>query len=168
MNTGLKNFVPMVFVAMAALSVILPAVADPTADESLPRSFTIGEDLPEDAEHANHGAFEGGATGTTADMGVNVFIPEDQLPGSDYPTGGHPSPLYGAEPFTQMMLRFEEFGPAGMPGIYEPGPSFPMPATPQGYPDPAELEAFMAHPLYPEPTRLSLSLIHISEPTRPY
>ena len=155
MLTGLKNFVPLVFVAMAALSVILPAVADPTADESLPRPFTIGEDLPEDAEHANHGAFEGGATGTTADMGVNAFIPEEQLPGSDYPTGGHPSPLYGAEPFTQMMLRFEEFGPAGMPGIYEPGPSFPMPATPQGYPDPVELEAFMAHPLYPEPTRLS-------------
>mgnify|MGYP000110817736 CR=1 FL=1 len=44
----------------------------------------------------------------------NVLPPENQRPDEDarfnVPTNGAPSPLYGAAPFSQQMLRFEEFG----------------------------------------------------------
>ena len=81
---------------------------------------------------ANEGSFEGGATGTEADAGANNAVPEDALQSSgsfDVPTGGRPSPLFGAQPFTQRMLLFEEFGRDAMPASYTAGPSLPMPVS---------------------------------------
>ena len=62
---------------------------------------------------ANEGALEGGETGTVADTNENNSIAEDEQQDNgrfDIPTNGAPSPLFGAEPFSQQMLRFEEFG----------------------------------------------------------
>jgi hypothetical protein len=47
------------------------------------------------------------------------------------PTDGKPSPLFGAQPFSQKMLRFEEFGlerydPTNNP---QPSRSFPLPSA---------------------------------------
>ncbi len=70
-------------------------------------------ELPEDLPEANEGAFEGGATGTVADAAdANVLQSEEQRDDGVFnvPTNGAPSPLYGATPFSQQMLRFEEFG----------------------------------------------------------
>jgi FtsP/CotA-like multicopper oxidase with cupredoxin domain len=101
---------------------------------------------------ANEGAFEGGATGTHDDAGEDATLPNV---GADVPTGGLVSPLYGAQPFTQRMLRFEEFGPQGMPGSYvDSGVSFPVPTDALSAPDPVALDNFLRTPMFPEPTRL--------------
>ena len=51
------------------------------------------------------GAFEGGPTGTYADVTLNNAIQPSQLLGGrtfDVPSGSRPSPLFGAQPFTQI------------------------------------------------------------------
>nr|WP_221250133.1 multicopper oxidase domain-containing protein [Desulfuromonas versatilis] len=70
---------------------------------------------------ANEGAFAGGLTGTHTDAGLDNAVPEaqqrvldpavDPLDVFNIPTNSKPSPLFGAESYTQQMLRFEEFGP---------------------------------------------------------
>ena len=72
----------------------------------------------------------------------------------DVPTGAAPSPLFGAEPFTQQMLRFEEFGNRPMPAT-ECENCSPLPATADCNvgPDPAELDDFIAQRIHPLPTR---------------
>ncbi len=70
-------------------------------------------DLPEGLPDANLGAFEGGETGQSEDASVdNVLQSGDQRSNGTFnvPSNGPPSPLFGADPFTQQMLRFEEFG----------------------------------------------------------
>ncbi len=76
---------------------------------------------------------------------------------SDIPTEGKPSPLFGAKPFTQQMVLFEEFGTEKMPmaaaSVFTP---FPPPMNAQSGPDPMQLEAFLAQPgLAPFPMRLA-------------
>ena len=109
------------------------------------------------------------------DTGENLNM--DMLQGNgkiDVPTGAGPSPLFGAKPFTQMMLRFEEFGGAAMgeydsTEIIEKDP-FPYPSSPQGWPGWNSLDKFLmqylgdsddhkypipeAYP-YPWPTRMA-------------
>ena len=73
---------------------------------------------------------------------------------SDIPTEGQPSPLFGARPFTQQMVLFEEFGAEAMPA--GTANFFPLPVNAQSGPDPAELEAFLAlNVIAPAPTRLA-------------
>lgn len=76
---------------------------------------------------------------------------------SDIPTEGTPSPLFGAEPFTQQMILFEEFGTEEMPAAaavnFTP---FPRPQNAQSGPLPGDLEAFLQQPGFdPYPTRLA-------------
>jgi FtsP/CotA-like multicopper oxidase with cupredoxin domain len=94
---------------------------------------------------ANEGAFEGGATGTEADAGVNNSLGRNEVDSDrefDVPTGGPPSPLFGAGEFEQQMLLFEEFGSdrlAGAPALTFP---FPSPTTgPAPEQDPFDVEA---------------------------
>ncbi|MDH3644179.1 MAG: hypothetical protein OES38_18885, partial [Gammaproteobacteria bacterium] len=131
-----------------------------------PSAFTplSTEDLPVDLPPANEGALEGGETGSVADTTRDNSIPEDELRtgfGFDIPTNGAPSPLFGAQPFTQKMLRFEEFGPQrlnvnkksrGRPPHWSP---FPAPDDAQRGPDGAELEHFLAQGIFPTPTKLA-------------
>jgi len=119
---------------------------------------------------ANEGAFGGGATGTGADAGTNNSVPENQQNnngGINVPTGGPPSQLFGAQPFEQQMLRFEEFGRDTL-ATAPPAPnSFPAPTLgPLPEQDPADLassapngvalESFLAQPgISPFPTEFS-------------
>ncbi|KAF0219106.1 MAG: multicopper oxidase type [Geobacteraceae bacterium] len=76
---------------------------------------------------------------------------------SDVPTEAPPTPLFGAQPFTQEMMLFEEFGPEAMPAAAAAGfTPFPQPQNAQSGPAPAQLEAFLAQAgVAPYPTRLS-------------
>jgi len=135
-----------------------PAEGPPPSDISAftPLSFF---ELPEDLPHANKGAFEGGETGTVEDAAKNNAIGEDELQDNcrfDIPTNGAPSPLYGAEPFTQQFLRFEEFGTAPLvlggptPGNWN---SLPTPPDAQSFPNGQDLEDFLGQAIWPNPTR---------------
>ena len=83
----------------------------PDDDPSAFTGPTFG-DLDEELPEANRGSFEGGLTETSDDANLNNVLPED-FQRDDFdavfnvPTNGPPSPLFGAEPFTQKMLRFE-------------------------------------------------------------
>ena len=143
---------------LAASCFVLPiAVGDLLYDPSQLTPLIIGN-LPGGLPHANEGAFVGGETGTPADASVNNVRQEDDLGGGGYdiPTGGPPSPLFGAQPFSQQMLRFEEFGPVKVPSPY-PASGSPCPSAP----DPQSCvpglmaDTFLAQPLYPKPTRLA-------------
>ena len=71
-----------------------------------------------DLERTNLPAFEGGPTGTFYDAGIDTAVPEaEQVLGRyfDIPTGAPPSPRFGARPFSQQMLRFEELGVTPFP-----------------------------------------------------
>jgi hypothetical protein len=77
------------------------------------------EELLSGEPEANEGTFEGGVTGTFTDAAINNVLPEaltDDGGSLNIPSGGPPSPLFGAESFTQQMLRFEEIGPGALDG----------------------------------------------------
>lgn len=102
---------------------------------------------------ANEGAFEGGPTGTEADAGIDNAIPESRKTSNKIPSNGRPSPLFGAQSFTQKLLLFEELGSEAAPPAYAAGS--PLPAV-QGStlgPEGSSLDAFLAQTLYPEPER---------------
>jgi FtsP/CotA-like multicopper oxidase with cupredoxin domain len=117
--------------------------------------------LPGDIEphEANEFAFEGGATGSPDDAGENINLNNLRpavLGSVDVPTGAKPSPLFGAQPFTQQMLLFEEFGLQPLPASTSAGTlTFPTPADAQSVPSGAALDAFLAQDIYPYPTRLA-------------
>ncbi|MBC3502538.1 multicopper oxidase domain-containing protein [Pseudomonas sp. SWRI59] len=120
--------------------------------------------LPE----ANEGSLEltdGGYGDRTTVRKDNVLPPALQT-SEKYPTNGKPSPLFGAQPFTQQLLLFEEFGPEKLdPSIPVPSLTFPVPtlgAAPaqdpnivaRSGPSGTALEAFLKQPgLYPFPTQ---------------
>jgi hypothetical protein len=121
-------------IAAVALAAVMDNFGPPPAgDPSEHTGPSIGEqDAIDDLallDHANEGAFEGGATGTSEDAGVNNSIGEQEQTSNNVPTGGHPSPLFGAGEFEQQMLLFEEFGAdrlANAPALTVP---FPSPTT---------------------------------------
>ena len=137
---------------------------NPLPPEEDPSHFTGPKfgDLPEGLPEANEGAFEGGNTGTAADAGEsNQLQVGDQRDDGTFnvPTNGAPSPLFGARPFTQQMLRFEEFGTRKLqfnknrrPGNWQ---SLPAPINAQSAPDSDALEDFLAQRIWPVPTRFS-------------
>ena len=134
----------------------------PPDDDPSAHTGPLFGDLPEGLPEANGGAFEGGETGTPEDAAIeNVLQAEDQRPDDTFnvPTNGPPSPLFGARPFTQKMLRFEEFGPRSLdlqatkpPGSWRP---LPAPADAYSTPDGKAIEDFMAQRIWPTPTRFA-------------
>ena len=159
----------------AAVAASLDDFGSPPADD--PSAWTgpiVSESLSDDLVNqppTYKGAIEGGPTSTAADQGVSGSIPEDELDGGgkyDVPTGSKPSPLFGAQAFSQKMLRFEEFGPKALnPAAPKPVRTFPRPAAgpapeqdpldpARSGPDPVELEAFLAQDgIAPFPTEFS-------------
>ena len=110
-----------------------PPPGDPSALTGPFIGLEFARDLIATLLPANEGAFEGGATGTPEDAAEdNIIPPGTQSLGGRFniPTGAPPSPLFGAEPFTQQMLRHEEFGvePLGTTAAPNPIP-FPRPST---------------------------------------
>src|SRR5512141_810072 len=67
--------------------------------------------------------------------------------GFDIPTGASPSPLFGATPFSQKMLMFEEFGTQPLP-TNAPAHSLPDPLGCNGAANPAaftgQLDQFLS------------------------
>lgn len=104
----------------------------PAGDPSAHTGPIIDEQAAQDLVNlppANDGAWEGGVTGTAADPGANTSVPLDQQNLLlNVPTNSVPSPLFGARPFNQQMLRFEEFGPEPLDPAEVPQPGlFPRP-----------------------------------------
>lgn len=121
---------------------------------------SIEEDLPDnlEPEEANMYAFEGGITGTAKDTAddfneanLRGFKPDK----FEIPTGAVPSPLFGARPFSQKLLRLEEFGNRELPDPSDvvAGDSFPPPLDAQSGPDSESLDNFLDQGLYPFPQR---------------
>ena len=113
-------------------------------------------------EFADPGIDNGLLTGTQAEGGGG---------GYDVPTGAAASPMFGAQPFTQKLLRFEEFGMQKLDPTVVPGTApFPTPTTgPAPYQDPDSLfasqpattamDAFLDQPgIFPFPTEFSNTL----------
>jgi FtsP/CotA-like multicopper oxidase with cupredoxin domain len=75
--------------------------------------------------------------------------------GSSIPTGGAPSPLFGARSFEQKLLLFEEFGLDALPTTFVPGDPLPPVPDLESCPDGDELDDFLRQPLFPAPGRLS-------------
>lgn len=136
---------------------IIPPEDDPSRFGPL-----VTTPLPDDHFEANEGAFEGGMTGSALDVDKNNVLPAaDQREDGVFniPTNGAPSPMYGAQPFTQKMLRFEEFGTDKLklkkkkkPRNWKP---LPVPADLQSTPDGEELEDFLSQKIWPTPTKFS-------------
>jgi FtsP/CotA-like multicopper oxidase with cupredoxin domain len=149
-----------------------PPAGDPSAFTGPIVNESYAADLVNEAS-VYKGALEGGPTQTAADQGVNGFIAEDQLQSNgkyNVPTNSRPSPLFGAQPFTQQMLRFEEFGTRPLARDLEnftprafPSPSVgPAPeqdplSVAASSPDPIALETFIAqNGIAPEPDEYSI------------
>ncbi|WP_408004442.1 multicopper oxidase domain-containing protein [Pseudomonas schmalbachii] len=120
-------------------------------------------------EEGNHGSFEE-PEGTEGDRKTPLkenVIPASAQTSFKIPTNGRPSPLFGAKPFSQSMLLFEEFGPEPFEHNPEPYPGgFPLPEpgpapeqdsiVSRSGPDGSKLDAFLSHPgLYPVPTEFA-------------
>ncbi|MEA2752916.1 MAG: manganese oxidase [Myxococcales bacterium] len=89
----------------------------------------------------NAGSFAGGATGTFNDAHGNL-VARTAGTGVDIPSGAPPSPLYGAQPFTQQMLLFEEFGLESLANAGEAPIPFPQPVTgPAPENDPSDISS---------------------------
>lgn len=131
----------------------------PGDDPSQLRDLVIGGELPDDLPHANEGAFEGGATGTSDDVSANNVAPEDTQRDDgrfNVPSNGAPSPLFGAQPFSQQMLRFEEFGTDRLKGAKKKKGNWkPLPAPINSYSIPSgrKLDRFLSQDIWPRPTK---------------
>ncbi|SDO25789.1 multicopper oxidase domain-containing protein [Pseudomonas jinjuensis] len=154
-------------VAVAAASLDYfgsPPPGDPSAYTDAPKDPAAV--LLQGADLANAGAFvqAGGVEGNRKTPLKENVLPPNAQTSFKIPTNGKPSPLFGAQPFTQSLLLFEEFGPEPFEPNPEPYPGiFPLPkpgyapeqdpivarSSPRG----VELDAFLSHPgLYPLPT----------------
>ena len=129
-----------------------------------PSHFTgpqIG-DLPEGLPEANEGTFEGGITESITDTHeANVLQAKDQRDDGTFnvPTNGSPSPMYGATPFSQQMLRFEEFGAKRLKLRKKRRPrrwkSLPTAIDAQSTPEGKALDKFLSQRIWPTPKKFS-------------
>jgi len=150
--------------------VVQPYPQDP-ADESSLRAGAIGGHAVDlkDGFHVAEGIFAGGATGTKADLEANLNRANlGPVNSFNIPSSGKPSPLFGAQEFSQNMLIFEEFGPETLEAsTVESTLPLPVAATDpndpeksglatKSAPDKVELESFLGQKgLYPFPSRVS-------------
>jgi manganese oxidase len=117
---------------------------------------------------ANEGALElpGGGHMERRQVATENVVQQDEQTSYNYPTNGYPSPLFGALPWTQKLLMFEEFGPEKLDAAAPAGTvPFPRPgigAAPEqdpasiarSGPAGAALDAFLAQAgISPFPTR---------------
>src|SRR6185369_9494414 len=144
-----------------------PPAGDPSALTGPFIGLNFAQGLLATLPEANGGAFVGGPTGTFVDAGINNVLPPALQPAVNVPTNGFPSPLFGAQSFTQQLLLFEEFGREPL-DVNAPAPadSFPIPtAGPAPEQEPmvaasapagVNLEAFLAREgIAPFPTQFS-------------
>jgi FtsP/CotA-like multicopper oxidase with cupredoxin domain len=143
-----------------------PPMTDPSHGTEQPADPTQAlQDLLNQPE-ANEGSFEiqGGHLEKPEISDENV-VQRDELSSYNYPTNGYPSPMFGALPFTQKMMLFEEFGPEKLDANVAAGTEpFPLPKAGAGpeqdpvvsrsNPAGSELDAFLRQAgISPFPTR---------------
>ncbi|KQV10023.1 copper oxidase [Pseudomonas sp. Root329] len=108
-----------------------PEPSDPSAyyDEPADKAAALNAILT--MPEANKDSFDlpGGVKGSRDTTRVENILPPAVQTSFNYPTNGKPSPLYGAQPFTQQLVLFEEFGPEKLDPT--------TPAAPLGFPPPA-------------------------------
>lgn len=110
----------------------MPPPTDPSAYTDQPDDPTAAllelNTMPE----ANEGSLEltDGAYGDRNTVGTDNVLPPALQTSDKYPTNGKPSPLFGAQPFTQQLLLFEEFGAEKLdPTTPAPDLTFPVPTS---------------------------------------
>ena len=147
-----------------------PTLTDPSHYTEQPADPTQAlKDLLEMHE-ANVGSLElpGGVYLEKKQVSAENVIQRDALSSFNYPTNGYPSPMFGAQPWTQKMLMFEEFGtekldPNAQAGTL-PFPSPKVGAAPQqdpqsvarSGPESQELDTFLQQAgIHPFPMRES-------------
>jgi FtsP/CotA-like multicopper oxidase with cupredoxin domain len=144
-----------------------PPTTDPSAYSDQPADSTNMLRALATAPSANRGAMElpNGVYGTKPMAAQNNVLQRSTLSSFNYPTNGYPSPMFGALPFTQKLLMFEEFGVDKLdPTQAAPTMAFPPPtlgAAPEQDPNQvarsspagAALETFLKQPgIAPYPT----------------
>jgi len=140
----------------------------PPGDPSVFTGPFIGLNFAKDFLATLPPTIEGALEGSSHEaVGANNVL-AGKLTSANVPTGSKPSPLFGAQSFTQQMLLFEEFGTEPLdPKAPTPVISFPVPTIgPAPEQDPAsvamsgptgaELEAFLSQGgIAPFPTQFS-------------
>ena len=145
-----------------------PSPTDPSAYYNPPADPAAALEALKTMPETNQGALAlpNGAYGDRNTPRADNVLPPSLQTSFNYPTNGKPSPLFGAEPFTQQLLLFEEFGTEKLdPTIPAPPLTFPVPTigpAPQqdpnsvarSGPSSAALDAFMRQPgLFPFPSQ---------------
>jgi FtsP/CotA-like multicopper oxidase with cupredoxin domain len=147
-----------------------PETSDPSAyyDEPAdePAALNAILTMPE----ANEDSFDlpDGVKGSRDSTRIENVLPPSVQTSFNYPTNGKPSPMYGAQPFTQQLLLFEEFGPEKLdpttpagPLAFPPAAIGPAPAqdpnnAARSAPPGPALDAFLRQPgLTPFPSQFS-------------
>jgi FtsP/CotA-like multicopper oxidase with cupredoxin domain len=118
-----------------------PPAGDPSHYNDQPADPLAASNALVTAPHAFEGAIAlpGGLFGDRATVESANVLPPSAQSSFNYPTNGYPSPMFGAQPYTQKLLMFEEFGlqklDASTPAATTP---FPRPSTGAApYQDPA-------------------------------
>ncbi|MBT9575263.1 MAG: multicopper oxidase domain-containing protein [Pseudomonas umsongensis] len=128
-----------------------PEPTDPSAyyDEPEDRAGALNAILT--MPDANEDAFDlpDGVKGSRDTERVENVLPPAMQTSFNYPTNGKPSPLFNAQPFTQQLLLFEEFGPEKLDPT-TPAAPLPFPAAAIG-PLPAQDPSSAARSAPPGP-----------------
>ncbi|WP_371318118.1 Ig-like domain-containing protein [Pseudomonas sp. PDM31] len=147
-----------------------PPPTDPSAFYNPPADPAAALEALKTMPRTNQGslALPNGMWGDRKTPTAENVLPPSLQTSFKIPTNGKPSPLFGALPYTQQLLLFEEFGTEKLdPTLPAPPLTFPVPlAGPAPTQDPnsiarsgpssAALEAFMRQPgLYPFPSQYS-------------
>jgi manganese oxidase len=147
-----------------------PPLTDPSAYTSQPTDVKKALQELLTLPETNKGSYElsGGEYSGRFEQREGNALPPEQQSLFNYPTNGYPSPMFGAQPWTQKLLIFEEFGLRPLDNVERPySLPFPQPRTGSGPeldsddvartgPDGDELDAFLRQEgLWPVPTRLS-------------
>ncbi|RON20976.1 copper oxidase [Pseudomonas brassicacearum] len=147
-----------------------PEPSDPSAyyDEPADEATALNAILT--MPEANQDSFDlpDGVKGTRLTTRQENALPPAVQTSFNYPTNGKPSPLFGAQPFTQQLVLFEEFGPEKLdpttpaaPLGFPPAAVGPLPQqdptnAARSAPPSAALDAFMRQPgLTPFPSQYS-------------
>ncbi|VVP15048.1 Ig-like domain-containing protein [Pseudomonas fluorescens] len=164
-------FVSLTKVGAAPLDdVSQPPPTDPSAFYNPPADPEAAMEALEALPEANQGsiALPNGVYGDRDTPRAENVLPPSVQTSYNFPTNGKPSPLFGASPFTQQLLLFEEFGTEKLdPTIPAPPLTFPVPtvgpapaqdpnSVARSAPSGAALDAFMRQPgLFPFPSQFS-------------
>ncbi|MFJ3372239.1 multicopper oxidase domain-containing protein [Pseudomonas sp. NPDC086251] len=147
-----------------------PEPSDPSAyhDEAADKAGALNGILTMPPANLDSFDLPAGVKGSKDTTRQENILPPAVQTSFNYPTNGKPSPLYGALPFTQQLVLFEEFGPEKLdpttPAALLPFPPAaigPMPqqdptSAARSAPSSTALDAFLRQPgLTPFPSQYS-------------